>query len=153
MNAQMSRELFLISLMNYIRLPYIWGGSGPSGYDCSGLVEAALKSLGVKFTERLNSQMLYNQYIESDESISDITNADLGDLAFFGEDAGSIKHVGLCLGYGMMIEAAHGDHTCTTAEIALARGASVMVNPISHRKDLVGIVKISLDWLPTSSPS
>lgn len=34
-------------LQNCMGLPYIWGGTGPAGYDCSGLMFAAFKAIGV----------------------------------------------------------------------------------------------------------
>ncbi len=137
--------------MHFYGLPYIWGGSGPVGYDCSGLVEAILKDLGMPLPGRMNAHGIF-QYYNMAPKLT-MLQADLGDLAFFGPSLDAIDHVGFCLGYGLMFEAAHGDHTCTTKEIALARGAMVKVNPIQHRKDLVAILKMPLVWPPTSAPT
>lgn len=148
LQSQLSRELWLINLMRFNGLPYIWGGNGPHGYDCSGLVEAAHKLIGVLYAQRFNSQQLHNLYANNPKLTID--QADLGDLAFFGASLDAITHVGLCVGYGLMLEAAHGDHTCTTPEIAYARGAMVMVNPIAHRRDLQAVVKVPIGW-PSST--
>lgn len=153
MLAQLSRELYLINLIRYIRLPYIWGGSGPTGYDCSGLVEAAHKLIGIVYPGRPNSQMLHDGYVNGNSPPITPELAGLGDLVFFGSGLSDITHVGLCLGYSLMLEAAHGDHTCTTPEIAAAKGAMVQVNPIRHRRDLVAILKMNIDWPPITAPS
>lgn len=151
MRVQISREQLLIQAMKYYHLPYIWGGSGPLGYDCSGLCEAMYKEMGLAFPGRMNSQQIFNTLLNNPKV--GLNEADLGDLVFFGTSLDGITHIGFCLGNGLMFEASHGDHTCTTAEIAYARGAMVMVNPILHRRDCVAIVKMPLDWPPTSAPT
>lgn len=151
MLAHVSRELFIISIMRFYNKPYIWGGSGPVGYDCSGLVESIYKGAGIPIPGRLNSQQLHDQLNMG--PVLTPEQCDLGDLLFFGESKDNISHVALGLGYGLMYEAAHGDHTCTTPDIAYARGAMVMANPINHRRDLVAIIKKPFDWPTTSAPT
>lgn len=150
MPALLNRETFLINLMKYSRLPYIWGGSGPVGYDCSGLVEQIYKDAGTTLPGRMNAQQMF-QHLNMGPKLT-IEQADLADLAFFGQGLSGITHVGLCLGYGLMYEAAHGDHTCVDAATAAVRGAMVMVNPILHRKDCVAIVKRAVSFAPTLPP-
>lgn len=41
--------------MTQLGKPYIWGGHGPAGYDCSGLVSAAFKSIGIYVPAQTNA--------------------------------------------------------------------------------------------------
>ncbi|MFF3121680.1 NlpC/P60 family protein [Streptomyces sp. NPDC057908] len=75
--------------------PYVWGATGPSSYDCSGLTQAAWKAAGVDLPRTTWDQV---------ETGTRIATADLqpGDLVFFYDD---ISHVGIYKGDGMMIHA------------------------------------------------
>lgn len=61
--------------------PYIWGGIGPRGYDCSGLVWAAYRSVGI-ILPRTTYEMLDSRALIR---IS-WRKARRGDLAFFGRE-------------------------------------------------------------------
>ncbi|ADG39892.1 prophage pi3 protein 14 [Leuconostoc kimchii IMSNU 11154] len=74
--------------------PYVWGATGPDGYDCSGLVQAALDELGKSFPHYSGDQ--YN-------SSTAVSNPSSGDLVFFGE--GGSQHVGVYGGNGRMYSA------------------------------------------------
>lgn len=75
--------------------PYQWGGTGPNGFDCSGLVQAAYASAGVSLGRTTYQQILNGQ---------DVPQTDLapGDLVF-----PDIGHVQIYLGNGQIVEAAH----------------------------------------------
>lgn len=59
--------------------PYIWGGTGPDGFDCSGLVYAAYLHAGVNFGEHRTTYDLlsWGRLVRT-------THPQPGDLAFFG---------------------------------------------------------------------
>jgi cell wall-associated NlpC family hydrolase len=59
--------------------PYIWGGTGPAGFDCSGLVYAAYRASGVVLP-RTTYEMLGNWHLVRISK----AQARRGDLAFFG---------------------------------------------------------------------
>ena len=97
--------------------PYTWGGAGWSnhsvaGYDCSGLVLQALYSAGldpqpinvVRHAEPTyrTSQMLY-----SDKRLATfkLSERKRGDLIFWGDRGGTVRHVAIYLGGGRIIEA------------------------------------------------
>jgi|ERR1700733_9144356 len=58
-------------------LPYVWGGTGPDGYDCSGLVQAAFESVGVDLP-RTTYEMLDSGHLHP------VSSPVRGDLVFFG---------------------------------------------------------------------
>lgn len=78
-------------------LPYVWGATGPSGYDCSGLTQAAWRAAGVSLPRTTYTQ------INAGERVSR-SQLRPGDLVFFYS---GISHVGLYIGGGRMIHAPH----------------------------------------------
>ncbi|WP_016953254.1 C40 family peptidase [Anabaena sp. PCC 7108] len=74
---------------------YLWGGTVAPNYDCSGLMQAAFKSVGVWLPRDAYQQEAFTQLV-------DINELQLGDLIFFGTPQ-KATHVGLYLGDGCYI--------------------------------------------------
>lgn len=75
--------------------PYVWGATGPDGYDCSGLTGAAWRAAGVSLPRTSQAQFAAGRKVAR----SDLQP---GDLVYFYDD---IHHVGLYIGDGKMIDA------------------------------------------------
>ncbi|MFJ1547010.1 NlpC/P60 family protein [Streptomyces sp. NPDC088246] len=75
--------------------PYVWGATGPSSFDCSGLTQAAWRSAGVSLPRTTYTQINAGQHISRSELAP-------GDLVFFYS---GVSHVGLYIGNGQMIHA------------------------------------------------
>ncbi|WP_158866005.1 C40 family peptidase [Leifsonia sp. AG29] len=83
--------------------PYIFGGEGPVGYDCSGLTMKAYAYAGVYIgSHSVNSQ--YYTAANRGQLVS-YWSKQPGDLIFWGSGPGSFYHVGIYIGGGMMIAA------------------------------------------------
>ncbi len=82
--------------------PYIWGGNGPVGYDCSGLALAAWESVGVSF-----ARVADDQYHTAGLAMS-MSDLQAGDLVFWGSDEAdwtTVDHTALYVGGGQIVEA------------------------------------------------
>jgi cell wall-associated NlpC family hydrolase len=82
---------------NQLGRPYVWGGTGGSGFDCSGLTMRAYARAGVRLPHRAAEQ--------SGRTVS-LAQARPGDLVKWGS-----YHVGVYVGHGYVIHAPKpGDH-------------------------------------------
>ncbi|MGH8300768.1 MAG: C40 family peptidase, partial [Steroidobacteraceae bacterium] len=81
--------------------PYVWGGTGPGGFDCSGLAQAAYGAAGITLPR------VAEQQFEAGPAVPSGSTVQPGDLVFFGGGPGTVDHVGLYVGAGEMIDAPH----------------------------------------------
>jgi cell wall-associated NlpC family hydrolase len=118
--------------------PYVWGGDDPlAGFDCNGLVQEILKSVGAAPPARQTAQGLYNYF----QPFARRGVTELGSLAFFGSSTDHISHVALMLDNSHMVEAGGGDGETLTLADAIKQNAYVRIRPITHRKDLVAVLR------------
>ena len=87
----------------YLGVKYVYGGSSPSGFDCSGLVQYCCRQLGVSVNRTASAQYSNGVYVSRD-------NLKPGDLVFFSR-GGRISHVVIYAGNGMVIHAPHTGKT------------------------------------------
>lgn len=106
--------------------PYVWGGSQPGGFDCSGLVQYVYGQLGVKMPRTSENQATVGAAVGS------LNNAKPGDLLFFAGSDGTASapgHVGIYVGNGEMIDAPY-------------TGTRVQLHSISTAGSLVSIRRV-----------
>ncbi len=81
----------------FLGLPYVYGGSTPAGFDCSGFTSYVFAQMGYKLN-RVSADQIYNGVPVSKSELQ------AGDLLLFKKKGASrIHHVGIYVGDGMMI--------------------------------------------------
>jgi cell wall-associated NlpC family hydrolase len=82
--------------MQFLGVPYSWGGASPSGFDCSGLVAYAYGQMGVSLPHYAAAQYGMGVPVSRDQ-------LQAGDLVFFN----GLSHVGIYIGGGQFVHAPH----------------------------------------------
>lgn len=84
----------------FLGVPYVYGGSTPSGFDCSGFTSYVYKNTVCSIERVAQAQFDTTTRVSRDELLP-------GDLVFFGSSVYSISHVGIYVGDGQFIHAPH----------------------------------------------
>ena len=82
--------------MQYLGVPYVWGGASPAGFDCSGFIMYVYAQIGVSLPHHAASQYGAGSPVSRDE-------LEPGDLVFFN----GLGHAGIYIGGGQFIHAPH----------------------------------------------
>jgi cell wall-associated NlpC family hydrolase len=93
LNSPRGRRVVEIA-RKHVGTPYRWGGSSPSGFDCSGLVRYVYAQVGVSLPHNAAEQYRYGRPISRDR-------LEPGDLVFFD----GLRHNGIYVGAGRFIHA------------------------------------------------
>ena len=94
--SQLTRGEALTRLAKrYLGTPYVWAGSTPSGFDCSGFVRFLYGRFGIDIPHSSYAQWGLGRHVVRNDMR-------LGDIVFFG-----MGHVGIWLGNGRFIHSPH----------------------------------------------
>lgn len=88
--TQAQRNQIVAAAWSKIGLPYLWGGTGPDAYDCSGFVQYCYAQAGISLPRVSESQGTVG---------TTTSNPQAGDMVCWGH------HIGIYIGDGMMIDA------------------------------------------------
>lgn len=103
-DSSSTRSKIIEEARKHIGVPYKWGGTTPSGFDCSGYTQYVYNSVGVGIPRTSSAQRNAGTEISKDE-------AEIGDLIWMP------GHIGIYAGDGMMYHAPHTGSTVRLAKI------------------------------------
>lgn len=95
--AQKQKEFFDY-LLSFYGVPYVWGGTSPAGFDCSGYTKYTFRTLGITLPRVSSEQFAAGKPVRSDQMYG-------GDLVFFADTPARVTHVGIYWGSGFFIHA------------------------------------------------
>ena len=109
------QRMIVETAKQYLGVRYVYGGTSPSGFDCSGLVQYVYRQCGYRLNRVAADQASHGYAVDK-------SALEPGDLVFFKRGSAAIHHVGIYVGDGQYI---HAPYT----------GTVVKIQPLSSRSD------------------
>lgn len=114
--------------VKFIGKPYIWGGTGPIGFDCSGLVIECLQAFDLLPSGDWTADALAKKLKK--DGWHEVKDYKEGDIVFF-HNGTKYFHTAMMINDKQYIEAGGGGSKCTTATNSTGL---VRIRPLSWRK-------------------
>ncbi len=113
----------------FLGVPYVWGGSTPRGFDCSGFVQYVYRENGVELP-RTSRQMSH----AGARLPVDVRSLREGDLMLFRGRDGTINHVALYAGDNQILHSSSSGHGVKYDDLGTKRGAYFVSHFVAARR-------------------
>lgn len=119
--------------LEFLEIPYFWGGMSFYGFDCSGLTYNMFKACGHNIPRDAGDQAKSGEEVP----IEDRSLWEKGDLLFFANDKGkgNVRHVGFYYGNGIML---HSPSTGKAIELMKLAGTTLEEELCAVRREKIG---------------
>ncbi|MBQ6997194.1 MAG: C40 family peptidase [Oscillospiraceae bacterium] len=97
-NTKPTASVIIATAKKYIGVPYVWGGSTPGGFDCSGFVQYVFNAHGISLPRTSKEQYSVGTKVSK-------SNLKAGDLVFFDTEGNGVSHLGIYIGNNQFIHA------------------------------------------------
>lgn len=129
---QERRQIFLKAVEGYHLKWYDWGGQGPGGVDCSGLVVEGLRACGIFANKQdMTADTIWHTYKE----LYFVEMPRAGSIIFWFNKGDRAIHTAVAVGPYHCIGANGGDRDITDSTIAELEGAFIKYRPINYRSE------------------
>lgn len=103
---------------DYVGVPYLWGGSTPRGFDCSGFVQYVYRENGVELPRTSRQMSHAGKWLPVD-----VRSLREGDLMLFRGRDGTVNHVALYAGDNQILHSSSSGHGVRYDDLGTRRGA------------------------------
>ncbi len=106
-------DMIVKTAYKYLGVPYVWGGTSPKGFDCSGLTHYVMLENEIAIPRTVATQ---------DPQGTAVAKSELqpGDFVFFNTSGSGPSHVGISVGSGKFIHASSGSKKVVVSELSNA---------------------------------
>ena len=105
------QSAIIVTAQKYLGAPYVWGGSTPDGFDCSGFTQYVMKQNGITIPRTAAEQFAAGTPVDK-------SSLRVGDMVFFTTYKPGASHVGFYMGDGKFIHASSSSEGVTISKLA-----------------------------------
>ncbi|MGI8545835.1 MAG: C40 family peptidase [Gemmatimonadaceae bacterium] len=143
-------RLVIDSGEEFIGVPYLWGGTSPTGFDCSGFVQYIFRKHGVELPR--TSRQMAGAGIPVDPRVAALMAGDL--MLFSGREGSVIKHVALYAGDNRILHSSSSGHGVRYDDLNSKRGHYFVAHLVAARRVTANGRSLAdpLSWTNGASP-
>lgn len=137
----------LDSAADHLGTRYIWGGSTPAGFDCSGFLQYVFRAHGLHLPRTSRQMARVGAPLAREHAAWEV-----GDLLFFASDGRTVDHVAMYAGDGRIIHSSDSGGGVRYDNLATNRGSWFVNHLVAARRVLDDGTLLAPSAITTSGP-